>query len=130
MPTCWTSGLNSAHPQKNPYIEEAVRLDLYPPAVSFRLFGDCYRNVGRYDEALTMYKNALHKNPDDIFTHMGIAATYIKLGRSEEARAEAKEVLIIHPKFSLAHFVKSLQHLEKSMVDDFIESLRKAGLPD
>jgi tetratricopeptide (TPR) repeat protein len=113
-----------------PYIEEAIRLDPYPPAVSFRLFGDCYRIVGRYDEAITMYKNALQKNPDDIFLHMGIAATYVKLGRYEEARVEAKEVLRIHPKFSLSHFVKSLQHLEQSMVDDYIESLRKAGLPE
>lgn len=36
--------------------------------------------------------------PHDLFTHLRLAVTYAKLGRDQEARAEAAEVLRIHPK--------------------------------
>jgi adenylate cyclase len=111
-----------------PLAEQAIRLDPYPPAVTFRHLGSCYRNVGRYEEAITAYKKALQKNPDDIFAHIELAITYVKLGREEEARAEAKEVIRIHPKFSLANFAKTLHGKDQSRVDDYIECLRKAGL--
>jgi len=114
-----------------PFTEQAIRLDPYPPSVTYRQLGSAYSGVGRYEEAITEYKKALQQNPDDIFTHLGLAATYMKLGREEEARAEAKEVIRIHPKFSLDHFAKSI-HDEKNQsgVADYIERLRKAGLPD
>jgi tetratricopeptide (TPR) repeat protein len=113
-----------------PFIEQAIRLDPYPPAVTFRHLGSCYRGVDRYEEAITAYKKALQKNPDDIFTHLGLAVTYVKLAREEEARAEAKEVLRIHPKFSIATFIKGEHFKDLAGVEDFIECLRKAGLPE
>jgi adenylate cyclase len=112
------------------FAEQAIRLDPYPPAVTFRQLGSIYFNVGRYEEAITAYKKALQKNPDDIFTHLGLTATYVKFGREEEARAEAKEVIRIHPKFSLANYAKSIHHLDQARVDAYIECLRKAGLPE
>jgi len=113
-----------------PFAEQAIRPDPYPAAATFRGLGGLYRNVGRYEEAITAYKKALQKNPDDIVAHIGMAITYVKLGREEEARAEAKEVIRIHPKFSLAHYAKSIHGKDQSSVDDYIECLRKAGLPE
>ena len=113
-----------------PFAEQAIRLDPYPAAATFRGLGGLYRNVGRYEEAITAYKKVLQKNPDDLFAHIGMAVTYVKLGREEEARAEAKEVIRIHPKFSLAHYAKSIHGKDQSSVDDYIECLRKAGLPE
>jgi len=113
-----------------PFLERAIRLDPYPPAVTFRLLGSCYRSVSRYEEAITAYKKALQKNFDDIFTHINLAVTYVKLGREEEARAEAKEVTRIHPKFSLANYAKSVHSKHQASVDDYMECLRRAGLPE
>jgi adenylate cyclase len=111
-----------------PFFEEAIRLDPYPPATQFRALGGAYSAVGRYDEALTAYKKALQLNPNDIFAHLGLAGLFVLLGREEEARAEAREVLRIHPKFSLDHFAKTLGFKDQSIVDQRVESLRKAGL--
>jgi adenylate cyclase len=113
-----------------PFIEQAIRLDPYPSAITFRHLGGCYRKAGRYEEAITAYKKALRKNPDDIFTHINLAVTYVKLGREEEARAQAKEVIRIHPKFSIAHYAKSIHSKDQSWADEYIECLRKAGLPE
>ena len=113
-----------------PFAEQAIRLDPYPSGATFRGLAGLYRNVGRYEEAITAYKKVLQKNPDDLFAHIGMSVTYVNLGREEEARAEAKEVIRIYPKFSLAHFAKSVQSKDQAGMDDFIECLRKAGLPE
>jgi adenylate cyclase len=112
------------------FAEQSIRLDPYPSAVTFRNLGICYSSLARYEEAMTAYKKALQKNPNDIFLHLMLAVTYVKLGREEEARAEAKEVIKIHPKFSLVHWAKSIHRKDQSVVDDIIECLRKAGLPE
>jgi adenylate cyclase len=110
------------------YLEQAIRLDPYPSSVTLRTLGNGYRMVGRYEEAIVEYKKALKLEPDDLFTHLGLAITYIKLGREREAQAEASEVLRIHPKFSLDHYAKTLPLKDQSVVDDTITCLRKAGL--
>jgi hypothetical protein len=50
------------------------------------------------------------------------------LGRDEEAKAEAAEVLRVHPKFSLDYFAKVSPLKCQSVLDDNIACLRKAGL--
>ena len=52
------------------------------------------------------------------------------MGREEEARAEAMEILKIDPKFSLAYLEKRLPYKNQEDLKLVIDSLRKAGLPD
>lgn len=59
-----------------------------------------------------------------------LAVTYIKLGREEEARAAAAKLLRIYPKFSLNYYAKIDPYKDKSVVDDIVACLRKAGLPE
>jgi tetratricopeptide (TPR) repeat protein len=110
------------------YLEQAFRLDPFPSSITLRNLGGAYRAVGRYEEAIAQYKKALKLEPNDLFTHLGLVVTYIKLGREKEAQAEAAEVLRIHPKFSLEHYAKTLPFKDQSVADDIIACLRKAGL--
>jgi Tfp pilus assembly protein PilF len=52
------------------------------------------------------------------------------MGREEEARAEAKEVLRIAPKFSVAYLARTAPFKYEADREFAMESLRKAGLPD
>ena len=63
-----------------------------------------------------------------LFAHLGLAATYIDLGREKEASAEAAEVLRINPKFLLDYYAKMLPYKDQSRLDRYIGALRKAGL--
>jgi adenylate cyclase len=108
--------------------EQAIRLNPFPPSYIVRNLGSAYRTLGRYEEAIGQYKKALSLEPDDLFTHLGLALTYIKLGSEQEAQAQAAEILKIYPKFSLDHYAKTLPFKDRSIVDDMIASLRKAGL--
>jgi tetratricopeptide (TPR) repeat protein len=106
----------------------AIRLNPLPPPSYFITLGDAYRLAKRYGEAIPAYKKAIDVSPNSLFPHLGLAATYIELGREDEAMSEAPEVLGIAPKFSLRHFAKTLPYKKQADKDSFIEALHKAGL--
>ena len=113
-----------------PIFQKAIRLNPFGSAGSFVMLGAAYRVTGRFEEAVSAYKKGLLRE-SELFgkgAHLGLAATYIALGREKEARAEAAEVLRINPKFSLDSYAKILPHKDRSETDRFIGALRKAGL--
>ena len=73
-------------------------------------------------------RKAIHREPNNIFAHLNLAGTYIMMGREKEARAEAAEVLRINPKFTLEFWAKVLPYKDRSVTDNLISVLRKAGL--
>jgi adenylate cyclase len=111
-----------------PLFEKAIRLNPFGPTWYFLNFGTSYRMIGQYQEAITQYKKALHLAPNNILDHICLAGTYGLLGRDEEARAEAEEVLKINPKFSLESYIKMLPFKNQDQLDRYVEALRKAGL--
>jgi adenylate cyclase len=85
--------------------------------------------MGRYEEAVREHKRNLQKVPTRLGDHIALAATYSLMGREEDARAEAEEVLRLHPKFSVKHFVKQQMYKDQADADRLIAALQKAGLP-
>jgi len=59
-----------------------------------------------------------------------LCSVYSLLGRMEEARVEANEVLQLKPKFSLKRLEKFVPYKNPEVKKRFIDSLRMAGLPD
>jgi len=110
------------------YTEEAIRLDPFPHNTYFQQLGNCYRFVGRYEEALVQYKKAHKLEPNSLFANIGLAHTYATLGRMEEARVAAAEVLRLNPKFSVDLYAKRLPFKDQSVIDNLVDALRKAGL--
>ena len=111
-----------------PIFIKAIRLDPLGETGNFLHLAQAYRVTGRFKEAVSEFKKALQRSPDNLFAHLGLAGTYILMGREEDARAEAAEVLRINPKFSLDYFAKILPFKDQSVIDTHINALRKAGL--
>ncbi len=111
-----------------PIFQKAIRLNPFGSTTLYFCFGDALRVVGRFEEAVAAYKKALQHAPDNILSHISLAATYVMMGREREARAEALEVLRINPKFSLDSWAKTLPFKDQSEADKYIDALRKAGL--
>ena len=111
-----------------PVLQKAIRLNPLGEAGSFLNLGHAYRAMGRFEEAVSAYKKSLQRSPDNFFAHLGLVATYSMMGREQEARAEATEVLRINPKFSVDSYAKRMILKDQSIIDDFINALRKAGL--
>ncbi len=111
-----------------PVLQKAIRLNPLGETGYFLHLGHAYRVTGRFDEAVSAYKKSLQRSPDNIFAHLSLAATYSMMGREQEARAEAAEVLRLNPKFSVDSYAKRITFKDQSVTDKFIDGLRKAGL--
>jgi adenylate cyclase len=68
--------------------------------------------------------------PNNQFSHLVLAATYIMAGREAGARVEAAEILRINPKFSLQRWAKARPHIDPENTARLVDALRKAGLPE
>ncbi|MGW8303822.1 MAG: tetratricopeptide repeat protein, partial [Desulfobacterales bacterium] len=111
-------------------IQKALRLSPFPPSLYLLALGNIYRDSGMHAEAITAYEKVVARQPDDMFAHIGLASSYSLSGKDKEARMAASEVLRINPKFSVAHYAKTLPGKDQIIRDRFIDSLRKAGLPE
>jgi TolB-like protein len=108
-------------------LQHAIRLNPLPPASLFNFLAVAYRDSGQYEKAIEASKKALQRQPNYQFPYIHMTISYIRLGREEEARAAAAEILRINPKFSLERYAKTLP-FTKPVADRVVEDLRKAGL--
>jgi adenylate cyclase len=117
-----------------PLVKRAMRVHPYYPAYYLMWLGSAYRMTGRYDEALTVYKQLLDRSLKGEFPafagHLFLAEVYAELGQDEKARTHAAEVLRLNAEFSLnriskvtTYGFKDPAHLERR-----VNALRKAGL--
>jgi tetratricopeptide (TPR) repeat protein len=111
-----------------PLFREALRLNPKPPNVYYRHFSVALRDSGQYDEAIAVAKKAIEREPNDLVAYLSLASSYGLVGREEEARAAAKEVLRINPTFSLERLAQTTPHKDSTVRERFIDALRKAGL--
>jgi adenylate cyclase len=90
--------------------------------------GNAYRHAGRYEDAVSSYKKALQISPKAQGGFVGLVTSYVLLGREEQARSAAQELLRLNPKFSVEHYVKTPPYKNQEKVVRFADALRKAGL--
>jgi tetratricopeptide (TPR) repeat protein len=110
------------------HLKQGIRLNPFPAFWYYRHLGSCYIQKGQYKEALTEYKKALHRSPDAIINHLGLAIVYILLDQQEEARAAVKKVLEISPNFSVERASKTLLYKNPASNKLIVEAMRTAGL--
>ena len=111
-------------------LQTAMRLDPFYPAWYEFYLGQALFQTGRYDEAITVLKRGAERNPNYPAFPLFIAASYAMLGREEEARSAAAEVLRINPRFSLRAFAAHVPYRSKAVLDRDLTAFRKAGLPE
>jgi pentatricopeptide repeat protein len=111
-----------------PILQKAMRLSPIPPHLCLLFLASCYGKTGQYEEAITLYRKILQKEPNQLIAQLGLTVTLMKVGKEDEARAEAAKVLRIDPKFSVNSYTKVLPFKDQSEKDKYINALRKAGL--
>jgi adenylate cyclase len=109
-------------------LEKGIRLKPRFPAFHFATLGWAYGLMGRYVEALDALQEARTLTPNWLATHLYLAVIYSELGREEEARAEAVEVLRLSPKSSVEGWRQRLPFKDPAETERFVAALRKAGL--
>ncbi len=110
--------------------KKAMRLSPYYPDLYLGVLGTAYRLMGDYDEAIAAYDKRRDRNPHSTMPYLGLALVYSEVGRDEEAKAAAAEVLKRNPEISLKQVRNRLPYKDPAEVERILAALRKAGLPD
>ena len=86
--------------------------------------------LGQYEEALDAYIKGFKLNPNYLYNRIGLAETYSLLGDDQRAKIASKEVLKLHPAFSVKYHIRAMQYKNPADEDRFINALCKSGLPE
>ena len=105
--------------------QKAIRLDPRHPESYSMQEGVAYNEMGRYAEAVEALKRSEPNNP---WVHANLIHSYSQLGREQDARAEAAEVLRISPGFSLEEVERMPRDWQGAEGQRYLSDLRKAGL--
>jgi adenylate cyclase len=109
-------------------VKKAMRLNPRYPVWYLLNLGHAHFLAGRYEEAIAVLERVLNRNPNVWPAHVYITASYVELGREEEARAQAEKLLKIHPHFSMESAEQKVPYKDQGVLERLGDSLRKAGL--
>jgi tetratricopeptide (TPR) repeat protein len=112
-----------------PVFEKVLRLDpVKPGSMSLSNLAASYRMIGRYEDSVRLLKRLLGEQPKHWSGQVGLTLTYSLMGREEEARAQAAELLNVDPKFSLERYTRTARWKDPVEMNRNLDALRKAGL--
>jgi adenylate cyclase len=110
------------------WLEQALRLDPRYPLPYQGPLGWAYLATRRYDKAIAVQQKALRHNRNLLESHLILTISYSELGREDEARVEAAEVLRLSPTFSLDVVRQTWSFKDPAAMERTLAALRKAGL--
>jgi adenylate cyclase len=111
-----------------PLIKKGIRLNPIPPKNYLYHLALAYTHVEQYEEAISVFKNVLQRDPNDFLAHLFLTLNYANSGKEQEARSEAAEVLRINPEFRAERLRTMSASKNRERVERAIDVLRKAGL--
>jgi len=114
---------------------KALRLSPYSHDWDLLNLGNAYFMSKKYKEAIGAWKrhHLLLKKQGlierrFIVGHLGLAASYKRLGQEPLARKHIKEVLRLNPNFKLSNMRKLNPYKDKEHLENIMSALREAGL--
>ena len=112
------------------YFDRAMALDPYFPSLLLYFRARAAYQLGQHDEAVTLLKRRILRNPETDSSRALLAAAYGQMGLVEEAREAWRELMHVNPAYSLEHRRKVLPYKNPADFERIVEGLRKAGLPE
>lgn len=109
-------------------IKRATRLNPLKPFFYVWTEGQSNYLLGRYEEAAKLFEQVAGANPEFPAGHKMLAATYAEIGRIQDAKWAAGELLTIAPGFNLSSEAERISYKNTVVLQRYIEGLRAAGL--
>ena len=115
-------------------IKKAMRLNPHYPPAYLRTLGFAQFGMEQFEEAAASYEEAIKRDPNEVWQHLELAATYGQLGREQEAGSSLKTFneLLTKAGKSDPFTLESLIHFkfkEQKDRERLREGLRRAGMP-
>jgi adenylate cyclase len=96
----------------------------------FDAMSHAYFSLGKYERAIEVASKALHQDPSLYGSLVTLAASHARLGRGAEARYYVDELLRLIPRYTLRALRKNPVYVDPDLIDNLVESMRLAGLPE
>ncbi len=113
-----------------PLMVNALRLWRVPVHTQELFLADCYRLLGRLDEARDIAEKVRVRYPKNYLPRLFLALIYGDLQRFEDAEAEVRALLQIEPQYSLKRICLLFLYKDRALVERVVETLRKIGVPE
>jgi adenylate cyclase len=110
------------------YVEKAIRLNPFPPTHYYMHLGFANLHLRNYDQAVTAFKKALSLSPKNQPARGALIVTYVEMGKMDEARAAAEELLRIDPRWTSKGFEKMSPYKDPEVTKRRVDAWRKVGL--
>ena len=111
-------------------LKRAMRLSPIVTAPRSTILGTAYRNAGQLELAVATLENTVTRFPAFLSGRVALASCYALMGKDQEAKQEAAEILQRDPAYTIARYTTPNLYRNKESMNKWAESLRKAGIPD
>jgi adenylate cyclase len=92
------------------------------------VLASAYHGCGQHEEAISTAKASIALNENNVAPYLVLAAANTALGRAEEARQAAQQVLKLKPEFNLEEFADSQPYKKREDLETLLDRLKNAGL--
>jgi TolB-like protein/Tfp pilus assembly protein PilF len=117
------------HPRETlPLIRTAMRLLPESGHLYFLILGRAYFFLDDSESAALSLRQALARNPENVESHLYLAATLARAGRRDEAAWEAEEIRALEPTFRVREWLKSYPMADARQRERVQQSVESLGL--
>jgi len=106
--------------------EVKARISQSDLAAAHYNLGVTYGKLGRYQDAIEAFKQAIGIKPDLAEAHCGLGFAYGELGRYQDAIESCKQAIRIKPDYASAHYNLGNAYGKLGRYQDAIESFKQA----
>lgn len=126
----WVLQFSGRPEQAEPNLKRAIQLNPHTPASYLLVQGEREFLVGRYSDAIMTLEYALEKNPIGPRTLIVLAAAYAQAGRIVDANWIVDQLLADHPTVTRTRLRDAFPYKDDSHLQQLLDGLRKAGVPE
>lgn len=109
-------------------LEAQARLDPFHPAQVHAIQGHAFYVLRRYQDAVAPLTECIRRGPHGVLGHVWLAATRVRLGQRDEARALMTELLTRIPHLSLDRWRIFSLYRDPADTAHMVDALNEAGL--
>ena len=111
-------------------LKQASRLSPVVTAPRSTILGTAYRNAGQLELAVAILEDTVKRFPAFNSGRVALTSCYVLMGKEQEAKQEARELLRRDPAYTIARYTTPNLYRNKETMEKWAESLRRAGIPD
>ena len=126
----WVLQFSGRPEQAEPNLKRAIQLNPQTPSSYLLVQGEREFLMRRYADAIMTLEHALQINPIHPRTQIVLAAAYAQANRIDDANWMIDQLLAHHPKVTRTRLLDAFPYRDDSHLQQLLEGLHKAGLPE